>query len=106
MRVTDIIRGVLDLLDQANHRELDTMVPPDAAPETDHNQALIQMRRMAGILEPEQSEHTYVNTPDEMVTPVATVIASGTDVHASKNPADIRSDSVSMYPGYQKGCAE
>lgn len=105
MRVTDIIRGFLDLLDQANQRELDTMVPPDAVP-SEHDQAVIQMRRMAGILEPDHTGPEYINSPDTQSQPVTAVIASGTDVHASKNPADIRGEHASMYPGYQKGCAK
>lgn len=63
MRVTDIIRGFLDLLDQANLRELDTMVPPDVVP-SEHDHAVIQIRRMAGILEPEHTGPEYNNSPD------------------------------------------
>ena len=104
MKVTDIIRGFLDLMDQASHRELDTMIPADSM--SAHDQAIVQMRRMASILEPDSNSPEYTNSPDTQTQPVAAVIASGTDVHASKNPADIRGEHASMYPGYQKGCSE
>jgi hypothetical protein len=43
----------------------------------------------------------YANTPHEMEQPVATIIAQGDDVNKPKNPSDIRSNSVSMYPNFQ-----
>lgn len=46
-------------------------------------------------------EPEYSNQPNEVVVPVATVVAGGTDLNAPKNPADIRADSVSMYPNHQ-----
>lgn len=100
MRVTDIIRGILDLLDQANQRELDVLAPPDTV-SSDQDHAMIQMRRMAGIMEPHAAGPAYTNSPDAQTQPVAAVIASGTDVHHSKNPADIRTNAASMYPAHQ-----
>ena len=47
------------------------------------------------------TEPEYSNQPNEVVVPVATVIAGGTDLNAPKNPADIRADSISMYPNHQ-----
>ena len=43
----------------------------------------------------------YSNSPDEKTADIDTVLASGNDVHRSKHPADMRSDSVSMYPMHQ-----
>lgn len=38
---------------------------------------------------------------DLVVKPVVqAVIPAGNDFHCSKNPADIRTDSISLYPGY------
>jgi hypothetical protein len=38
--------------------------------------------------------------PDEHYFPLSSAYPAGDDVHYSKNPADMRSDSVSLYPGY------
>lgn len=38
--------------------------------------------------------------PDEHYFPLSSAYPAGDDVHYSKNPSDIRSDSVSLYPGY------
>ncbi len=43
----------------------------------------------------------YANQPNELTVPVATIVAGGTDLNAPKNPADIRADSISMYPNHQ-----
>lgn len=52
-----------------------------------------------GSVQPKQTE--YSNSPDEHTADIDAVLASGNDVHRSKHPADIRSDSMSMYPNYQ-----
>jgi hypothetical protein len=51
-------------------------------------------------------EPEYSNQPNEVVVPVATIVAGGTDLNAPKNPADIRADSVSMYPNHQHKAGE
>ncbi len=48
-----------------------------------------------------QPSAEYSNTPDEKTADIDTVLATGNDVHRSKHPSDIRSDSVSMYPMHQ-----
>jgi hypothetical protein len=37
---------------------------------------------------------------DEHYFPLSSAYPAGDDIHHSKNPADMRSDSVSLYPGY------
>lgn len=57
------------------------------------------------------TEHTgtdiqYANSPNEEVAPISASFPSGTDIHHSKNPADIRADSISMYPNHQHEAGE
>lgn len=52
-----------------------------------------------GAVKSTQTE--YSNSPDEHTADIDAVFASGNDVHRSKHPADIRGDSVSMYPNHQ-----
>jgi hypothetical protein len=54
---------------------------------------------LAGLLDFEEPE--YANAPVEIVAPVTAAFPAGDDVHHSKNPADIRTNAPSMYPGWQ-----
>lgn len=80
MRATEILRHLLDIID---HVETE----PEA----------VEMV----IAQHEEPEGEYSNSPNEVVQPVVAVTPSGTDMHHSKNPADIKSNSISMFPGYQ-----
>jgi hypothetical protein len=43
----------------------------------------------------------YNNSPDPVVTGIDSVtVHAGGGEHGPKNPADIRADSVAMYPNY------
>lgn len=96
MRVNDIIRSVLDIIDTA---ESPGPVVTAVAIETDPAQEQRDMLRLAGILDCDDGE--YANAPTEVVAPVTAAFPAGDDVHYSKNPADIRTNAPSMYPGYQ-----
>ena len=49
----------------------------------------------------DEPEAHLANSPDEHVIDAETVFSMGDDVHKPKNPADIRTNAASMYPGYQ-----
>jgi hypothetical protein len=70
MRVSEIIKGTLDLIDGIN-------LSNKSAP--------------AG-------QQEYANAPHEITHTVAKVMTGGDDIHHEKHPSDMRSDSVSMYP--------
>ncbi len=101
MKISDIIRTVLDLVDatdgpvQARISAVDT----DQHAVND-NSELLRMKQIAGLLDPDP-DAAYENQPHEKYAGVDAVIAAGDDVHRSKHPSDIRSDSVSMYPMFQ-----
>ena len=99
MRITDIIRGVLDVIDRAEapEPEVAVIVQPESAPQDDAE--LVRMRQIAGLLGSGDTE--YSNSPEERVAGVDAVIASGDDVHHSKHPADIRTNAPSMFPNFQ-----
>jgi len=59
----------------------------------------MDMQRLAGIL----ADPEYANEPNAIVAPVAASFPAGDDVHHSKNPADIRTNAPSMFPGFQAG---
>lgn len=98
MKITDIIRQVLDIVDAAEEQVEPAMVAePTAEPD-----ALIRIQQIAGLL-PTDDSAEYSNTPQERIAPVAAAFPAGDDVHHSKNPADIRTNAPSMFPGFQAG---
>ena len=104
MRITDIIRGVLDLADMvadAQAPQPDTLVAiaqQEQPPEQD-DALLAVIQQLAGL--PVAQEPEYANAPQEMTAGVSKMVVGGDDEHQRKNPADIRTDAPSMYPGYQ-----
>lgn len=111
MKITDIIRSVLDLVDQGELAQqqqvqdaeagqiaiaLDVPVEPEQCmqPQCD-DLAIIQ--QLAGM----KAEPEYANEPVEIVAPLSASYPAGDDFHSSKDPSDIRADSFSMYPNYQ-----
>jgi len=112
MRITDIIRTVLDIVDQA---EQPAQEPVVAIAVDQPDQETMDMQALAGILNVGGdgacdvcgrdlcgcNDAGYANEPKEIVAPLEAAFPAGDDVHKAKNPADIRTDATSMYPDYQ-----
>lgn len=92
MKVAEILRAIADIIDAAQETETDATALVTAVEPVDTTVA--QITKLAGIT-------TASTTPDEVVFPMDSAFPSGTDMHYSKNPSDIRADSISMYPNYQ-----
>ncbi len=110
MRATDIIRGVLDLIDQVecNNQPMDSVIAVDLEPKND--QAEIQtgldtnrFKHIYAMLDAERSNQPmYDNSPVETVANIDSVTKdAGGGWNGPKNPADMRSNNISMYPSYQ-----
>lgn len=106
MRITDIIRGILDHVDQeAEQQAQPVQVEPEIAfagvpveePQEQETDFVTIIQQLAGL----QTEPNHVNAPDEQVAPIGAAFPGGDDVHQRKNPADIRTNAPSMYPNYQ-----
>lgn len=83
MRATEIIRNLLDLIDLLDCK---TNEPADLALP---DQAL-------------QGAVIYSNSPDTHVQGLdAVTTAAGGGLNGPKNPADLRADSLSMFPNFQ-----
>ena len=96
MRATEIIRGVLDLIDQIDCAE-PTAVEPAQDPITQ------SFKDIFAQLTGEPKPVVYDNSPDvhiQGVNAVTTDAGLGGWMGA-KNPADLKSNSISLYPGYQ-----
>ena len=107
MRVADIIRGVLDMLDHADrpvhaHGTIVLGSRPDDQSEqseqSDHSNdsELVRMRQIAGLLDTD-TVASYENEPREKYADVDVVVAGGDDVHKEKHPLDLRGNSISLY---------
>lgn len=90
MKVAEILRAIANIIDAAQGAEETPVVAVD---EPCCDTTVDQITRLAGVTQ-------ATTTPNETVFPLAAAYPAGDDVHSSKNPADIRADSVSMYPGY------
>ena len=102
MRATEIIRGILDVIDQIDVTsapvEVATIVEPTSA---DHGDDVNRFRQIFDLLNLEYGQ-MYDNSPAEVVSGIESVTTyAGGGLNGPKNPADIRSDSVSMYPNFQ-----
>jgi hypothetical protein len=94
MKITDIIRSVLDIIDGAEApAEPVVAIEISAEPAAD----VMDMQRLAGIL----ADPEFANEPNAIVAPTTASFPAGDDVHYSKNPADMRTDSISMFPDWQ-----
>lgn len=106
MRATEIIRGVLDLIDQVeNGSELKLELPTEPAQALvstpDSAEEIARYKQIVDLLPAPCEQTEFVNTANEKYADIDAVLASGTDLLKSKNPSDIRGDHVSMYPLYQ-----
>jgi hypothetical protein len=106
MRITDIIRGILDQVDQAVEQTTPEPVAqepkvviavPQEEPEEQQPDLVAIIQQLAGLA----TEPDYANEPCETVASVGAAFPGGNDVNSRKNPADIRTNAPSMYPNYQ-----
>jgi hypothetical protein len=103
MRISDVIRGVLDIIDQAETAQQPQAVIAIQATEPEDSSAddaeLVRMRQIAGLIDNEDG--AFQNTPTERYATIDDMMSHGDDVHRPKDPADIRSNAPSMYPNFQ-----
>lgn len=99
MRVQEIIRGILDILDNAEQQQT---IPRQAEKVPDEKIYDDEVRRFRQIVDlADQGEQTeYSNTPKEEYAGLDAVTdAAGGGIQIPKDPADIRGEHPSLYPG-------
>ena len=97
MRASEIIRGVLDLIDQIDAQQ--EVVEPEHEVRTgvDDN----RFKQIFDLITTQRKQQ-YDNSPTEvMATSKSVTVDAGGGVNGPKNPADIKSNSISMYPEWQ-----
>lgn len=96
MKSTDIIRLVLDLIDSIENNEPTTTTIAPAKTGVDTN----RFKQIFDLLSKQQPTQ-YDNSPAEVVAKIDSVTThAGGGWNGPKNPADIKADSISMYPNY------
>ena len=100
MKVTDIIRAVIDMVDSAEQQQQEQ---PKSEPEVtaviSNNDELARIMQIAGVL-PTNEPAVYANEPEEKYADVDSVTTcAGGGVNGPKNPADIRGSTQAIYPG-------
>ena len=99
MKAQEIIRSVLDLIDdiEAEQEPTDMIAVADSSCDDDEFR---RFQQIVNLTQPVQTQHA--NEPAEAYGDLASVtVAAGGGVNGPKNPADMRSNSISMYPDYQ-----
>jgi hypothetical protein len=107
MRITELIRGILDLIDK---EETATSPEPEMSVSITHplaadpyDEELRRFQQIAGLL-PQDSQDPVVNRPQEQYADVESVTsAAGGGMQIPKHPADIRGEQPSIYPGTVHG---
>jgi hypothetical protein len=97
MRAHEIIRSVLDLIDKIEnpHSEPDIGEPINLG-QSEEERRLQQIMDLLTT-----SYQTYDNSPAEVVASIDSVTKdAGGGWNGPKHPADIRADSVAMYPNF------
>lgn len=101
MRAQDIIRAVLDVLDQQDEDirlDVDTTVPNEPGEQTSRFKQIFHM------LSQRNKPKQYSNSPRDAVADIEAVTTlAGGGVNGSKHPADIRGEHPSLYPGTEYG---
>jgi hypothetical protein len=97
MRVSEIIRQVLDVIDQAEAQQAEQ--PVEELGYTDRD--IKRFRQIAGLTTDKQ----YTTEPNEQYMDIdaVTVDAGADQWQGTKHPADIRGEHPSLYPGTVHG---
>lgn len=112
MRIQELIRGILDMLDGSQDLESTTIVvahptatidqPEDASPFTHAGDDINRWRQIVDLADNDGCE-PYGNTPKERVASIDAVTTdAGGGVNGPKHPHDLRVKDPSMYPNQQE----
>lgn len=99
MRVSEIIRQVLDVIDQVETGQPVQSVVVQNQNSKDQGDDIRRFKQIIDLQD--QGEPTeYSNTPKEEYAGIDSVTTgAGGGVHSPKDPADIRGEHPSLYPG-------
>ena len=95
MKVTEIIRGILDLIDDKEKPAHQSYEQPN---EDYYKDDVRRFKQIVDLLDQPEGTHEYSNSPNEQYADVDSVTTrAGGGVNGPKHPADIRGDSIRIY---------
>lgn len=100
MRATEIIRGILDIIDnvEAAEQEKDKGVEANVTIH-DPDAEINRFKQIVDLVD-DKEDDCYANEPNEKVASIdAVTTLAGGGVNGPKHPADIRGEHPSLYPG-------
>lgn len=100
MRVQEIIRGILDMLDGVEPQKVEQPVEDMGYSDTD----IKRFKQIVDLVNSSQ-ESVYSNEPNEQYADIDAVTdnAGADSWQGTKHPADIRGEHPSLYPGTVHG---
>jgi len=102
MRAVDLIRSLLDFIDQETVEptiHITKVNMPDEFPDEDPEQ--LRKQNQIKDLAPSSCGTQYANSPDEKIANIDAVTHdAGGGMHLPKHPADIRGEHPSMFADY------
>lgn len=99
MRAHEIIRAVLDIIDQVDP----VGGQPDDTPSGYCDDDLARFKQIAGIVREPGEMSPLANSPQEKIASIdAVTVDAGGGVNGPKHPHDIRVKDPSMYPNQQE----
>jgi len=103
MRIQDIIRSMMDVIDHIESNPEVAIDQPDDTPQGYCDDDLARFKQIAGIVSEPGEMSPLANSPNEKVADIAAVtVDAGGGVNGPKHPHDIRVKDPSMYPNQQE----
>lgn len=92
MQTTDIIRRLLDIIDEVESAKTNKPAPPELLPTpNDDGELVSRFKQIYAILSTKDNTGEYSNTPNETVTDIESVTTDvGGGPNGIKHPKDIR----------------
>jgi len=103
MRIQDIIRSMMDVIDQIDSEPETSVDQPDDTPQGYCNDDLARFKQIAGIVSEPGEMSPLSNSPNEKIADISAVtVDAGGGVNGPKHPHDLRVKDPSMYPNQQE----
>jgi hypothetical protein len=107
MRATEIIRGVLDLIDQVEQNEEQSqpvaiVAKAEIEPGNSLDDNVRRFKQIVDLVSDDPNPADFANTPDEKIADIDSVtVDAGGGWNGPKHPSDIRGEHPSMFPFFQ-----
>ena len=103
MRIQDIIRSMMDVIDQIDSEPETSVDQPDDTPQGYCNDDLARFKQIAGIVSEPGEMSPLSNSPNEKIADISAVtVDAGGGINGPKHPHDLRVKDPSMYPNQQE----